>query len=134
MQKFYTFTRSKFVLWIKWITRKLKTLFKFKGKCVHPACEIYYSVYCCGQTYIGETIRNVETRWNEHTMPSNKSNPSKQLNSNITHHFSWSFICNVSVKKLTQKILKAYFIALLKLTPNDQAKSYLLHLLKNEIT
>ena len=39
--KFYNFTRSKFDLWVKWITRKMKTLFKLKDKCLHPACKIY---------------------------------------------------------------------------------------------
>ena len=90
-----------------------------KDKCVHPAGKIYHGVCSCGETYIGETIKNVETKWNEHNMLSKKSNRSKNLNSNITHHFSWSVICNAPVKKLTCKILEAYFIALLKPTLND---------------
>ena len=62
MRKFHNFTGSKFDLRIKWITRKTKTLFKLKDKCVHPACKIYHGVCSCRETYIGETIRNVETR------------------------------------------------------------------------
>ena len=107
MQKFHNFTGSKFDLWIKWITRKAKTLFKIKGKCLHPACKIYHGVSSCR-----ETIRNVETRWNEHNIPSKKSNPSKHLNRNITHHFSWSVVCNAPVKKLTRKVLEAYYRAI----------------------
>ena len=83
--------------------------------------------------YIGQATRNVETRWNKHNMPSEKSNLSKHLNTNITHHFSWSVICSAPVKRLTRKILEAYFIALLKLTLNDQIESYFLHLFKTEI-
>ena len=134
MWKFHNFTGSKFALRIKWITKKTKTLFKLKDKGVHPACKIYRGVCNCRKTYIGETIRNVETTWNEHNMPSEKSNPSKHLISNITHYFSWSVICNTPIKKLTCKILEAYFIALLKPTLNDQIESDLLHLFKNEIT
>ena len=124
---------SKFDLRIKWITRKTKTLFKLKDKCVHPACKIYRGVCSWGETYIGETIRNVKTRWNEHNIPSEKSNPSKLLNSNIAHHFSWSVICNAPVKKSTRKILEAYFIAPLKPTLNDQIESDLLHLFKGTL-
>ena len=116
------------VIRIKWVTNKPKTRFKLKDKCVHPACKIYHGVCSCRETYIGETIRNVETRWNEHNMPSEKWNPWKHLNSNITHHSSWSVICNPPVKKLTLNILEAYFIVLLKPTVNDQIGSDLLHL------
>ena len=118
---------------IKWLTRKTKKFFKLKDKCVHTASKIYHGICSCGETYIGKTIRNLETRWNEHNMPSEKSNPSKDLNSNITHHFSWSNICNAPAKKLTRKTLQVHFIALLKPTLNDQIESDLLHLLKNGI-
>ena len=99
---------------------------------MHPAWKIYHSVSSCGETYIGETNRNVETRWNEHNMSSEKSNPSKHRNTNITYHFTLSVICNAPT--LTQKILEPYFIVLLKLTLNDQIESDLLHLFKNCIT
>ena len=124
MRKFHSFTGSKFDLSIKWITRKTKTLFKLKDKLyIQP-------VKCvCGETYIGETTRNVETRWNERNMPSVKSNPSKHLNSNITHHFF-----KVPVKKLTCETLDVYFITLLKPTLNDLIESDLLHLFENGIT
>ena len=134
MPKFHNFTGGKFGLRIKWITRKTKTPFKLKDKCVHPACKICHGVCSCRGTYIKETIRNVATRWNEHNMPSEKSNLSKHLYRNITHHFSWSVICNAPVKKLTRKILESNFIALLKPTLNDQIESDLLHLFKNGIT
>ena len=35
MRKFHNFTGSKFDLPIKWITKKTKTLFKLKDKCLH---------------------------------------------------------------------------------------------------
>ena len=38
----------------------MKTPFKLKGPCIHPACKIYKSVCICGETYMGETIHNVE--------------------------------------------------------------------------
>ena len=50
------------------------------------------------------------------TNTTEKSNLSKHLNSNITHNFSWS------VKNFSRKMLKAYFIVLLKPTTNDRIK------------
>ena len=55
----------------------MKTPFKLKDPCIHPACKIYKSVCICGETYMGETIHNVETRWKEHNTPSGKLNPWK---------------------------------------------------------
>ena len=111
----------------------MKTVFKLKHEYLHPACKTYHGVYSCGRTYVGETVRNVDSRWNKHNMPSEKLNPSKHLNSNITHHFSWSVICNAPVKKFTCKILEANFISLLKPTFTDQIEPDLFHLFKNEI-
>ena len=115
-------------LWIKWITTKMETLFKLKRKCLHPACKIYYDVFCCSETYIGGTVRNVKIRRNEHNMPPEKSNPSKHLNDNLTHHhFNWSVNCNAPVKKFTRKILEVDFITLLQLNLNDQIESETLY-------
>ena len=88
-------------------------------------------VCSCEETYIGETIKNVENRWNKHNIPSEKSNSSKHLNSNILHRFSWSVICKAPIKKFTHKILEEYFIVP---TLNDQIELDLLHLFKNENT
>ena len=37
---------------------------------------IYEGICSCGELYVGETIRNVETRWSEYNAPRDKSNPS----------------------------------------------------------
>ena len=36
--------------------------------CLHPACKTYHGVCSCRETYIEKTVRNVETRRNEHNM------------------------------------------------------------------
>ena len=110
----------------------MKTLFKLKDPCIHPACKIYKGVCICGETYIGETIHNV-TRWKEHNTPLDKSNPSKHINSHLDHIFTWSIICNAPTNKLKWKITEAYFIAIIKPTLNDQLDSDL-YLLRNGIT
>ena len=133
MRKFYNSTGNKFHLRIKWITRKTKTLFKLKDKSLHATCNIYHGVCSYGETYIGESVRNVEPRWNKHNKPSKKSKPLKHLNSNVTHHFSWPVICNAPVKKFTYKILEAYFVVLLKPTHKGNIESDFCTFLRMEL-
>ena len=112
----------------------MRTLFKLKEPCIHPACKFYKGVCICGETYIRETIGNVETRWKEHNAPSIKLNPSKHFNSHLDLTFTRSIICNAPTNKFKRKIIEAYFIAIIKRTLNDQLDSDLLHLLRNGIT
>ena len=85
----------------------MKFFFKLKDPCIHPAFKIYKGVCTCGETYIGETIRNVEIRWKEHNIPSDKTNPSKHINSHIDHIFTWSIICKAPTIKFKRKIIEA---------------------------
>ena len=52
-------------------------MFPLKGKSIHPFCVIYEGTCSCGETYIGETIRNAPIRWKEHNDPTQKSEPAK---------------------------------------------------------
>ena len=92
-----------------------------------------WRVCSCKESYVSETIRNVETRWGGYNAPRDKPTLSKQLNENITHIFSWKVVCNAPKRKLTCKILEAYFIATMKLALMDQIESDLLHLFRNGI-
>ena len=56
------FTNDTFDVQIKWLTKKVKSLFRVKDKSLHQACKIYKDVCSCGESYIGETIRDVEVR------------------------------------------------------------------------
>ena len=66
MKKFNVVTDNKYDIRIKWITKKVKQLFKLKSRNPHPSCVIYEGVCSCQESCIGETVRNVETRWQEH--------------------------------------------------------------------
>ena len=94
IKKFDKFTNDTFDVWKKWLTKKVKTLFRFKGKSLHQACKIYKGLYSCGESYIGETSRNVEVRWNEHNNPMKKSNPSKYIIDNLDPVFNSSVLTN----------------------------------------
>ena len=62
IKKINCFTNYKFDIRIKWLTRKIRTLFQSKDKSLHPACKIYEGMCICGEKYIEETKRNVEIR------------------------------------------------------------------------
>ena len=69
----------------------MKTLFKLKDPCIHPASKIY-KVFICGEIYIRETNHNVEARWKEHNTSLDKSNPLKHISGHQNHIFTWSII------------------------------------------
>ena len=88
LSKFHEFTKNEFQITIKWITKKIKNLFSLKDKNPYPSCQIYQGKCICGELYIGETICNVEKRWNEHQDIKKKqtSEPSKHLSENPNHY------------------------------------------------
>ena len=96
IKKFYKFTNNNFRLAISWKIRKIKSLFKIKGKNLDPACKIYYGE-CeqCGNNYIGETVRNTATR-------------------------CWKILSKPPSQKYLRKNLGAIFIALYKPSLKDQ--------------
>ena len=63
IEKLKDFTNDKFDFYIKWNTKKVKSLFKLKSNNPHPSCKIYEETCSCGETYIGETKRNVEVQF-----------------------------------------------------------------------
>ena len=60
MKKFDVFTDNKYDIRIKWITKKVKQLFKLKSRNPHPSCVIYEGVCSYQDSCIDETTRNVE--------------------------------------------------------------------------
>ena len=47
--------------------RKIQSLFNNNNKVKHHSCVIYCGICSCRADHIGETIRNSEIRWNEHS-------------------------------------------------------------------
>ena len=119
MKKFLQFINNTFDVKINWLTRKMRTLVQLKDKSLHPSCKIYEGICSCSESYVGETIRNIETRQSEHNVSHDKSNPPKHLNENTIHIFRWRIIGNAPKRKLACKILEVYFIATMKPTLNN---------------
>ena len=92
LKKLKLFSKDQFNFSIKWMTKKIKHLFKINDRNLYPSCCIYKGTCSCQMTYIGETKRNVKIRWQEHLKPSDKSEPAKHLLENPTPQFQWEVI------------------------------------------
>ena len=135
MSRFHEFTKNKYTVLIKWNTRKVKSLFKLKSQNPHPSCKIYVGECLCGETYIGETARNVEVRWGEHNSLKGNSEPAKHLERNDNNHlFNWKILMSAPLKSKERKNLEAFQIALKKPTLNNQLETKQLDLARNGIT
>ena len=134
IKNFYQFTGEKYDMAVKWLTKEGKSLFQLRDRNLHPSCKIYKGICSCGETYIGETIRNVEERWSEHNTAENKSEPAKHLADNEEHSFLWSILLDAPKDSRTRKNLEAFLIAKLKPSLNRQGGSNMLTLFRNGIT
>ena len=53
----------------------------------YRGCRFYHGLCSCTVNYIGESKRNVTTRWGEHNNPTHNSEPPKHLNENNQHNY-----------------------------------------------
>ena len=118
---------------IIWRTRNIKSLFNVKDKVDHVSNVIYSGECSCGDSYIGETDRNVEIRWKEHTKPTHNSNPAKHIFENAMHEFKWKVIKIAPRNTSKRKILEVFFISRYKPKLNNQVEMRQLILFKNGI-
>ena len=82
-----------------------------------------------GLSYIGETKRNVEIRWEEHEDPKWKSEPASHLQKNPSHSFSWTVMMNASLNTRLRKNLEASIVAFMKPKLNNSIILVLMHYL-----
>ena len=96
---------------------------------------IYRGICSCGADYIGETIRNSEIRWNEHSTGKDK-NPDcvKHLNDHFGREFQWFVLSGASKNCLKRKILETYYIKTCQPSLNNQMNSDVLNLFRNGVT
>ena len=130
--EFYTNGKVKFN--IIWSTKKIKSLFKIKDNVKHLSCVVYHGICSCGNNYIGENIRKVVTRIDEHEQPNSKSEPSKHLKNNPGHQFNWMILSRAPSHRLKQNILEAYFIEQLNPSLNTQLDTEILTLFTHGVT
>ena len=90
--KLQSFVHHKFDIAVKWSIKKIRSFFRLKDKNLHPACKSYEGICSYSANYIGETKRNVETRWNEHENPNKDSEPTKHPRKFPDHKFDWKIL------------------------------------------
>ena len=132
--KFNSFFDVECTIVVKWITRKIRTLFSLKSRNPHPSCKLYEGTCTCGGSYIGETKRNVEVRWQEHNDPRGNSEPAKHLYQNPTHSFTWRVFMNAPQNTRVRKNLEASVVALHRPSLNNQVETKKLTLFRYGVT
>ena len=75
------FTNNKCKFNIVWNTRTIRSLFQIKDSVKHYSCVVYEGNYSYGESYVGESVRNVVLRLAEHEDPNKESEPAKHLGS-----------------------------------------------------
>ena len=98
------------------------------------SCVIYKGICSCGETYVGQAIRNCKIRCDEHNDTSKNSEPAKHLARNIEHEFSWFILERAPVNTLKRRILEACFIKLIAPSLNEQLDNDVLMLFRNGVT
>ena len=90
---------------VKWVTKKVKQLFKIKIKNPHPSCVIYEGTSVCTETYLGETRRNAIIRWDGNEDPKKETEQGKHFINHPYHLFFRKFLLpaasNNHVRKIT---------------------------------
>ena len=91
--KLQIFTKGKVRFNIIWNTRKIQPLFNNKDKLQELYCIIYKGVCSCAADFIGEMIRIINVRWNEHQSRIDKNSECfKHLQEHFNHEFQWSIL------------------------------------------
>ena len=134
MDRLEAFTNCKYIFKIIWNTKKIRSLFPLKDRNRHRSSVIYEGTCSCNDKYIGETIRNADTRWTEHDTPSTKSEPAKHLLNNPTHKFTWTIISSAPRQERKREILEALHISKFKPKLNEQLEHDILKLFRHGYT
>ena len=115
------------------VSEESKITFSIKDCSLHASCKIYKGTCSCGETYINETICDVEERCSEHNLGENISEPANHPDDNEEHSFLWSILLPALKDSRTCKNLEKYFIATLKPSLNRQEDSNMLTLFRNGV-
>ena len=127
-KKFHELANDLCEIKIKWINKMMRKLCRLKSKIPHATCVLYEGM--C----IGETKRNVEIQLKEQSDVKEKYEPSRHLKRNETLGVIWDVLMTAPINDGVRKNLEATFIALSRLSLNEQIVSEKLLLFRNCVT
>ena len=96
--------------------------------------KIYEELFSRKENYIGETKRNVITRWNKYEDQNQDSEPAKHLLQHPDHVFHRKVLTSAPTDTCKRKNLESFFIAVKHPTLNKQKDSKKLTLFRNGVT
>lgn len=79
-------------------------------------------VCSCQESYISETVRNVEISWKEHEDRQKDSEPAKHLKSNPSHSFTLKLLLPDLSNRCIRQNMESSIIALKQPSLNQQVK------------
>ena len=134
INKLVSITSGKVKFNVVWYTHKIQSLFPLKDKVQHLSCVIYKGICLCGETCVGETIRNCKIRWDEHNDVNKNSESAKHIDRNIEYEFSSYVLTRAPENTLKRIILEAFFIKLIVPSLNEQLDNDVLMNFRNGVT
>ena len=117
-----------------WKTKKVRSFFSLKDKNLHPWCKTYFGLCLRGEDYVGETKRDVSVRYDEHNKPSKKSKPAAHLEQNIDIISVGGFYVMHRQMLKHIRILRHFFIEIMRLSLNERIDCHALILFRNGVT
>ena len=94
---------------------------------------MFEHVCSCQEPYIGETVRNVEIRWQKHEHTQKDSKPAKHLKNTPTHSFTWKVLLPASSIRCIRQNMEASMIPSKPPSLNERVESKKL-LFENGVT
>ena len=128
------FTKKKNNFRIVWKTKKVRQVSPLKEKNPYSSSKMYEGVWSCKENYIGESKRNVVTRWSEHENLNKDSEPTKNLFQQPDHISQWKDLMSAPMNNHKRKNLEAFFIAVKHRTLNEQQDWKTVRPLRNGVT
>ena len=109
------------------------SLFKLQDTNQHQSHVVYHAKCSCGETYIGETMRNLDVRKSEHENISHNSEPARHLAKNPTHSLQWK-ILRKETFIFKRRIIEGLLISQQKPSLNKQVHCYVAKLFPSGIS
>ena len=91
-------------------------------------------VYSCQESYIGEPVRNIKVRSQEHEDRQKASESTKHLKNNPTNLFTWKVLLLASLNTCIRKNAESSIMTLKRPSPHERVESKKLSLFRNSAT